>query len=217
MDTEPLSVSRTLYRMTEVRVAPREGPALGPITWTLARGRRFGVRCAEPGQWETLLLLLTRQVQLRSGVMEEVAPVIVQTDRHLREGQDLNQTIGDFLHSPDTPETVWLNGRRRSVGVLVDILGISPRDTRRAVKLDAPRLPDKLWALRFALSEAGLLLGREVFALPDAEIREGLRQRWPDWPGTVVAAEGGAPLPGEVDAWVAFDPSGALRHLEGAG
>lgn len=211
MDTlHPTSIRRVVYRLDAVRVSLPQGAAIGPITWDIERGRRIGVRCADPAQWETLVALLTGQQRPDAGHVEELSPVTVQTDLRVRESIHPNLILQDYLHSPDAPEFVWLDGRRRSLEVLVDVLGISPAMTRRALRYGPPELFDKVWAMRFMLSRAHLLLGREVFAIADPQVREALRRRWADFSGTLLACSEASGLPGEPERWVAFDAQGGF-------
>jgi hypothetical protein len=107
---------------------------------------------------------------------------------------------------------VWIEGRRRALWVLVDALGISPAMTRRTLKLLGPAEQHKVWVLRFLLSQAELVLGREIFRSDDAQVQTALRRRWGDLPGALVAAvPHDAPdgdLPGPVHAWVHLDAAG---------
>lgn len=211
MDTlHPSPIRRVLYRLEAVRVRPPQGAPIGPISWDIVRGRRIGVRCADPAQWETLAALLCGLQRPEEGHVEELSPVTVQTDLRVRETIHPNLILQDYLHSPDAPEFVWLDGRRRSLEVLVDGLGISPAMTRRAVRYGPPDLFDKVWALRFMLSRAHLLLGRDVFAIADPQVRGAMRRRWKDFPGTLLACPVAPGLPGEPDLWVAFDADGGF-------
>jgi hypothetical protein len=198
----------TLYDLHSVTVALPQGGRIGPIDWRLQRGRRIAVRCASEAQWEAFRALLTGAVTPRSGAIEEITPVTVQTDARLREALRPNATIQDFLDSPDAPEFIWLGGRHHTLMVLVDLLDITPRLRYRSIKLLAPELVERALALRFVASRANLLLGREVFQIADAKVQEALRRRWGDWPGSVLACEGERPLPGPTDGWVQFDPDG---------
>ena len=92
--------------------------------------------------------------------------------------------------------------------------------TRRALRYASTEVIDKVWALRFMLSQAHLVVGRDVFRLADEGIHAALRRRWDDLPGTLVACEGERPLPGAVQQWVRFDTDGrftAGQDQEGEG
>jgi hypothetical protein len=207
---ETIRTQRPLLALEGVTAAAPGGEPIGPITWSLGRGKRIAVACARPGQWESLAGLLSGRIRPREGRLEEVSTVLVQSDRNLQETLDLNQSIEGFLHSPDAPEFVWLQNRRRALYVLVDALDISPRVTRRPVKMEAGEVQDKYWALRFLISRAELLIGRDIFRLNDPAVRQAIRLRWPDLPGTVVAGLGEEELPGPVDARVRIDEGGAF-------
>ena len=162
------------------------------------------------------MALLSGQLPVRTGRMEEVVPVTVQTDRRVRERLNPNGTVNDFLESPDAPAHVWLQGRRRDLLVLVDLLGLEPALRRRPFKHLAPDEQNRVWGLHFMISRAGLLIARDLFRLEDALLREALRRRWGDFSGTLVAAEGALPLPGPVDTWVRIAPDGAF-HVTSVG
>jgi hypothetical protein len=206
--TDAPSLRRTLYRIQgAVVLLPGEGQ-IGPIDWTLERGHRVRVRCAHPAQWEALVALLSGERAPATGAMEEVVPVRVQTDLRVRESLSPNRTLREFLESPDAPESVWLGGRRRSLWVLLDALGISPALARRAYRYLSPEQQAKVWAFRFLLSRASLLIGREVFRIPDPLVQAVIARRWGDLPGTVVVGESDVPLPGPTDQWAALDAEG---------
>jgi hypothetical protein len=206
---------RPLLTLREVRVSPADAPPLGPMSWSLHRAERVHVDCAAPGQWEALEALLSGQREPDGGTLEELEPVVVQSDRHLREALDLNRSINDYLHSPDAPEHVWIEQRRRVLWVLVDLLGIAPSMIRQPLKKEDPAVLDKYWALRFMISRADLLLGREIFALPDPAVRATLRRRWGDLPGAVVVGAPLEALPGDVQTRVRFDAQGRFTVESG--
>ncbi|HKI99546.1 MAG TPA: hypothetical protein VKB51_13820 [bacterium] len=202
------SPRETLYRLREVQaLLPGEG-SIGPITWAVRRGQRIGVRCASDAQWETLRALLTGERSPVSGWLDEVTPVTVQTDAHLRKVLRPGDSLQDFLDGPDAPEFVRLEGRRHSLMVLVDLLDITPAMRRCVFKFGSPSLLERVWALRFLISRADVLIGREVFRIADPPVRVALRRRWGDWPGTLIAGEGDQPLPGALDGWARLDAEG---------
>ncbi len=207
---------RVLYELRGVVAAAPGGGRLGPLDWVVVRGRRVGVSCAAPAQWQGLCDLLTGRRAPLSGRLEERETVTVQTDANLQEMLNLNQSISDYLNSTDAPEYVWLENRRRSLWVLIDLLGISPAMTRRPVKMESPALQRKYWALRFMVSRAELLLGREVFAIGDPAVQKALRSRWSDFPGALIACRGEGPLPGQTDAELTIDGEGGAA-LTGRG
>jgi hypothetical protein len=196
-----------------------EAVRVGPVDWALHKGDRAVVSCHYPAQWDALSGLLTGLVKPLSGSLEEIGTVTVQTDSNLKNSLDLNRSIGDYLHSPDAPEFVWLEKRRKVLGVLLDRLEISPSMTRRPLKHESQAVRDKFWALRFMVSRAQLLLGSGIFRLPDASIRAALALRWGDFPGALIV-EGGAPgasFPGILDTRVEVDEQGrvSVRSLGG--
>lgn len=206
----PPTRRRLVLRLVGACLALPGGPQIGPIDWELERGRRIRVYCESDAHWDAFVALLSGQRYPTAGALEEIHTVRVQTDQHLRESMNLNQTIDDFLHSPDAPETVWLDGRRRALWVLVDQLGITPAMTRRPLKLHGPEVQARYWALRFLLSQADLVIGREVLRIADPDVQTALRRRWNDLPGALVVGESGASLPGPVDGWVRLDAHGAF-------
>ena len=215
--SDSISLRRMLYELREVTVPLPGGGRIGPISWMLERGRRVRVATASDAQWQAFVALLTGEQHAATGTLEEVATVTVQTDTHLRESLNLNRSLEEYLNSPDMPELIMLDGRRRSLWVLLDVLGISPHMTRRALKYAAPELIDKVWALRFMLSRASLLIGRDLFRLTDEGIHAALRRRWSDLTGAVVVGETEQPLPGPVQEWVRFDGDGGFTSGREAG
>ncbi len=207
---EFVSLRRILYDLHAVTVTLPGGGSIGPITWRLERACHVRVTCADDAQWLGLVALLSGKLTPRSGRMEEVLPVIVQTDVRLREKPEPNDTVTQFLESPDAPEHVWLEGRRRALLVLVDLLGLTPALRRRPFKHLEPEVRGRVWALHFMLSRAGLLIARDLFRLTDPLVREALRRRWSDFPGALVAAESDPPLPGPVDTWLRIAPDGTV-------
>ena len=207
---EFVSLRRILYELHAVAVTLPGGGSIGPITWRLERARHVRVTCADDAQWLGLVALLSGQRAPSSGRLEEVVPVTVQTDVRVREKLDPNRTVAQFLESPDAPEHVWLEGRRRDMLVLVDLLGLSPALRRRPFKHLPPEVQERVWALHFMISRANLLMGRDLFRLTDPILREVLRRRWSDLSGTLVAAESAPPLPGPVDTWLRIAPDGSV-------
>lgn len=216
MDPLPPANGHTaLLRLREVTLLLPGSGSIGPITWALERRRRIGVRCASEAQWEVFCSLLSGQAAPRGGIVDEWDGVTVQTDVHLRAGLSGNATLDEFLDAPEAPEFVWLDGRRRSMMVLVDLLGITPSMRRRPLKLAPPGTADKVWALRFTLSQASVLIGRELFRCPDPLVQDVLRRRWADWPGTVLVGLDGSVVPGPLDGWVRIDAEGHFTAGEG--
>ena len=191
-----------------------EPPAesLGPVDWVISKGDRALVSCHHSGQWDSLSGLLTGLVKPRTGSLEEIGRVKVQTDSNLKKSMDLNRSITDYLHSPNAPKYVWLGNRRKVLWVLVDILGISPSMTRKPLKLESQAVRDKYWALRFMVSQAELLLGGAIFHLPDPAIHAAMALRWGDFPGALIVEERtpGASFPGVLDTRVEVDAKGLV-------
>jgi hypothetical protein len=199
-----------LYQLHEVVVEWPEGGRLGPISWLLERGRRIRVQCAEEWQWSAFAELLTGQRPPAAGRLEELNPVSVQTDLRVREQINPNRSLQEYLESTDAPALIWIGGRRRSLHVLVDALGITPAVARRPARYLEPEDAARLWALRFLLSRARLMVARELMQVAVPEVREVLGRCWGDLAGSVVACEGALPLPGPVHGWVAFAADGSF-------
>ncbi|MBI4084263.1 MAG: hypothetical protein HY423_16780 [Candidatus Lambdaproteobacteria bacterium] len=197
-----------LMSLDDARVLTDEGTPLGPISWQIESPARIWLECADPAHYEPLVALLTGRRRPSGGMLHEYQHVVVQTDRHLREQLDLRLSIGDFLRSREAPAYVWLGQRRRTLQTLVDRLGLSPSDTRRPLKLEPPAVVAKYLALRFVISRAHLLIGRELFVTPDPQVREVLRQRWPDFPAAVIACCPAAALPGPAQWHAVLDAGG---------
>jgi len=198
-----------------VRTPARE--EVGPITWEIGRPSRTWLEVALPGHLEALVGLLSGRLQPVRGQMREHRTVHIQTDAHLRAALRPGHTIDEFLHSPDAPEHVWLEGRRRSLGVLLDRLGFSPHHFRRALRLQPPEVFERYLALRFIVSRAELLIGAELWNSPDPLVRAALAQRWLDFPGAVVVAAPRGALPGPVQFHARLDATGGFSLEEVAG
>ena len=200
--------SKLLLALRGVRLTNAEGERTEPIELEIHAAERIQVRCDDSGWRDDLTAILTSLRAPDEGALEEVEPVIVQTDLRLKEKLDLNRTLRDYVNSADAPEHVWLRQRRRALWVLIDLLGIAPSDMRRALKMESPATVERYWALRFLVSGAALLIGSDMFRLQDPHIRDALAQRWPDIPGSVIALAEAADLPGAVDTVVHIDAQG---------
>lgn len=202
---------RTLLTARDIVLNLEGGRVVGPWNGSIQMGQRIGVRTAFPEQWEALAEVLTGQRVPEKGRLEEIEQVRAQSDVNIKASLDLNRSITDFLHSPDAPEFVWLEGRRKVLWVLLDALEIRPDMTRMALKLIPEDILDKFCALRFMVSRAEVLVGREIFASHDEAVRKALSRRWLDFTGTVIAAEShSGALPGHVDAWWIIDGEGRV-------
>ena len=188
-----------LYRLRGVKIPLPDGRQLGPIDWDMEKARRVAVSCADPEHWDALMDFLTGLLPPISGDVAEKEPLIVQTDRNLLEKMNLNRPFSDFLNAPETPKTLWLDHRVRSTGILLERLGLSPKNIRRDVILESETVRDKFWALRFMLSQADLLMGRDVFQIGDPLVRDCLRMWWGGFQGVLIGCENGGALPGAVD------------------
>ena len=183
---------------------------VGPIDVELPWAGRIWVDCPSDSCFAAFAAILTGLRKPLQGYLEEISPVVVQSDSHLKETLSPQQTIADYLDSPDAPEFVWLEGRRRSLRVLVDQLGLMPDTLRLPLKHQPPEVFTKYWALRFLISRADLLIGREIFALDDPAIQTALRRRWADSPGAVLAATARERLPGPVGLRLSLGADGSF-------
>lgn len=204
-------IPRPLMTLRQMHYRTEAGLWLGPLTWTLGRHERILLEWETPAVLEALFDLLSGRLQPAGGSLEEEHRVRVQSDRHLRELLTPNRTIQDILRTAELPDTIWLEQRRRSRFVVLDRLGLSPHQFRRPFKLESRAVLDKFWAFRFIVSRAELLLGREVFLLEDPAIRQVLRQRWSDFPGTVVCAAPEEVLPGPVTTRAVLHDDGSVE------
>ena len=204
MDGKPLLIFRDAFIRTP------EGEEMGPIRWMLHRGERVCVECGLPGGFDALAAVLMGQARPYAGSVEELEPVVAQSDARLRETLNLNRSIQDLLQNPETPDFVWLEGRRRSLGVLMDRLDLVSSRLRLPLKMEPPEVVGRFVALRFILSRADLLIGREVFAAADAAVRSALRARWNDFPGAVVAGVVPDDLPGKPGIRVVISSAGTF-------
>ena len=202
---------KTLMTVRELMIPVEGGANLGPITWEMKWNSRVQAQFHSSAQWEGFLGVLSGEVNPRGGSFEEINPIRAQSDRYLLNTLDLNQTIGEFLELPNTPEFVWLKNRRRSLGVLLNTLGITPDLTRRSLKfLDKP-VQDKFWVLKFLVSRAELLMGNEIFLLEDPEIQRAFHLRWSDFPGILICGAPEKTLHGPIDTKIFFDSNGKFR------
>ncbi len=206
-----------LLTFHDLTVRTAEGLNIGPINWTVHRAQRIWMECGDEGMFAAFAEVLAGLKRPASGYLEELGTVTVQSDFRLRESLKLNQSIEQYLHSSDAPEFVWLENRRRSLNVLLDRIGLTPNRLRLPLKLQPVEVFNKFWALRFLVSRADLLIGRELFALPDPQIRESLRMRWGDFHGTLLAVAAHDELAGEPDAHVVLASDGRFssRPLPG--
>ncbi len=202
--------SKPLLTFRDAVIPTAGGSKLGPIQWVLQRGERVCVESALPGAFEALAAVLMGQARPSAGFVEELETVVTQSDAHLRETLDLNRSIQDLLQKPEFPPFVWLEGRRRSLGVLMDRLALAPNRLRMPLKMEPPEVVDRFVALRFILSRADLLIGREVFACPDEPVRKALRARWDEFPGAVVAGGDPGSLPGKTGTRVVISAEGTF-------
>jgi hypothetical protein len=200
----------TLHGVT-FRTAERQ--AIGPVHLELYRRQRILVRCESEPAYAALLDILTGRESPLTGRVVELERVAVQTDRRLRDLLLPNKSIQELLHEAPLPDTIWIGGRRRSTQVVMDRLGLSPHQFRKPLKLESEEVLHRFWALRFVSSNADLLIGREVFELPDETIRRVLQERWPDFPGAVLCAAVAELSPGPTNALLAIDSDGGA-HFE---
>ena len=206
-----------LLTFHDLIIRTAEGLSIGPINWSLHRAQRIWMECADERMFAAFAEVLAGVNRPASGYIEELSTITVQSDFRLRQALKLNQSIQEYLHSTDAPEFVWLENRRRSLNVLLDKIGLTPDRFRLPLKLQPAEVFDKFWALRFLVSKADLLIGRELFALPDPQIRESLRLRWGDFPGTLLAVAAQDELAGEPDVHVVLASDGRFssRPLPG--
>lgn len=199
-----------LYRLRGVMLPLPDEGQLGPIDWDVGGERRVAVSCAVAEHWDVLMDFLTGLLPPNSGEVIERDSLIVQTDRNLLENMKLNRPITDFLNSPDAPKTLWLDHRVRSTGILLENLEITPQNIRRDIKLESETVRNKFWALRFMLSQADLLIGREIFQVEDPLVRDCLRQWWGGFQGVLIGCQDGGVLPGAVDSRLRIDEDGGV-------
>ncbi|MDH5752910.1 MAG: hypothetical protein OEZ59_10910 [Deltaproteobacteria bacterium] len=207
-DTTP--APRVLLGLREIRKNLPDGITLGPLEWDILKGARIHVRCATSGHWPVLCGLLTGGLEPDWGALEEPRPVKVQTDSTIWERMDAGRTINELLELEGLPESIWLQGRRRPLRIMLDWIGLEPSHMRIALGLAPAGVRERYWVARFLASEADLLLGREVFQVKCPKSRELLRLRWPDWPGAVIAACTAGSLPGAADQKVRISRQGGF-------
>ena len=201
-----------LLTLTSAVFVPLRGRRLGPISCQVPPKARLGVSTPLPGQWETLCEALSGRLAPRQGSLTEPERVVVQTDRRIWEMMTPERTLKDSLDAPDAPTHVWLENRRRSIEVLLGYLDLLGQRSRTPFGLLSPAFQHRVWAFRFLVSRARLLLARDLVAVEDPLVRKAFALRQADLPGTLVVSlpEGGW-LPG-VRPWLAFDSTGAARE-----
>ena len=203
-----------LTRRKKVVVSCRElclplpgGRVLAPANFELHAAERVWLD-APAEIFEAFSRLLTGQLKPVWGYLETIDSVLTQSDGDLLESLQAGESIQDYLQGEKAPRQVWLDGRRRTLEVLVDSLNITPADTRRPLKLLDESIRNKYWALRFALSRAQVLVGSGIFALEDPAIRNSLARRWADLPATLFAGGPKAHLPGPVETIIRWRSDG---------
>ncbi len=194
-----------------IRYYTRERREVGPIHLEIHRGDRILLRCDSEADYDGLLDLITGQVLPSGGFMDEMRPVVIQTDRRLRELLNPNRTVHELLSAGGLPDYLWLEQRRRSLSVVLSRLGLSSEHFHRPLKMEAEGVLDKMWALRFVASRADLLIGREIFRLRDEAVWRVMRQRWEDFPGAVLYAGTPECMPGRPTVTLTVEDSGEVR------
>ena len=168
---------------------------IGPIHLTLHRHERVLLDCESDAIYDAFLRVLSSDVHLIQGRLVEHERIRLQTDRHLREGLNLNRSIRELNAAGPLPDSIWLGGRRRSLFTVMDRLGILTHHVHGPLKMEPAGVFEKYWALRFVMSEADLLIGREIFALDDPAIREVIALRWGDLRGALIYAGAAERIP----------------------
>jgi hypothetical protein len=211
-----IMTQRLLLGLHGVMFRTAERLEVGPIHLQVHRGEKILLRCDSEAIYAALLEVLSGRQQPIAGRLDELEPVRVQTDRHLRESITLNRTIRELLEEGGLPDTIWVGQRRRSLFGVIDRLGLSPRNFRLPIKMESAAVIEKFWALRFIASRADLLVGREIFALEDSAIRELLCQCWGDLSAAVIYAGPPERIPGPPDTVLTLEGGGAARVEPGA-
>ena len=207
----------TLLDLRAIRFKLADGRILGPVNWDIEKGDRIALECRIPEAYRVLVDVISAQLEPLEGYIEELERVVIQTDTRLKEVLSLNQTAHDILNSGVFPDSLWLENKRRSLWVVIDRLGLTPRNFHLPIKLEPPEIAEKVWALHFIASRADLLIGREIFMTGIPEIRTVLKQRWGDFTGTVICAAPDKDLPGPVTVRAVLDATGAFHYDRVAG
>jgi len=199
---------RPLVSLHQVQAALKNGTRIGPVDWVLGQKERVHVQCATAEQWTLLSGLLAGTVAPVNGYTQEGHSFLLNTDRLLWDRMDINRGLNDLLEKGTLPEHVWLDSGKVSIWVLLDRLGLEAHVRRTPLRHSPPLVRERYWVFRFIAAETDLLLGRDVFSVPDPVCRGLLAQRWAHWPGTVLAACPAADLPGPVKSGVRLDEQG---------
>lgn len=204
---------RTLLHFKGVTLRLSDGREVGPLDWHIRRTERICLECDDDpllkGLWDVLLGLKKPS----NGYLEEVETVVSQSDLNLLETIPGQKTLGDFLSGKTIPPFVWLEGRRRSVEVLADRLGLLVGGQSNPIKFLTPEQVHRLWAFRFMLSQADLLLGQTLFALENPLVRSALGARWADFPGAVLVCGPPEYLPGKADTHLRLTESDGFQEI----
>ena len=173
------------------------GRSLGAISLRLhARDRVWleGFSAEQSAMLEQLVAGIHSPVK---GRIIEPQRIHVQGDGLMRSRMDFRESISEFLDAPSTPAMVRLQERRRSVRVVADRLGLSPRQMRNPVRLMGEEIKIKYIVLRLLLSRAELLIFSNILEEADPLSLEQLRHHWEEFPGAIIASGSRDKLPGE--------------------
>ena len=192
-------VDRPLLELEDVIMQGENDLSVGPISLKLFPRGRVWLEGFEADQVAAIESLLAGQKKHIAGRLLEAKPVQFLSDQIIRQRYDFHQSISDFLESHAAPSQVWLEGRKRSVRVLVDRLGLTPKDMRSPVHLSSGPVQDKFIALRLLLSRADILLISSFLHKLDTSVKTMLASHWGDFPGVIIAACDDTDLPGVPD------------------
>ena len=188
-------LERLLVELDAVLGREKSGFELGPISWRIFKGERAFLKGFDSDSLSALENLLGGLRQPVSGVIVEPKPVQFISDRLILKNTDLRHTIGEYLASPAAPDMVWLDGRKRSARVIIDRLGLSPRDLRQPLRHSSDLLRIKFVAIRLLLTRADILLISDLITQADPPTMHLLQNHWADFPGAMLAAASQFPGP----------------------
>ena len=203
----------------DVLLRDRDGREYGPLSGEIPRNGKMRVVCEEEEGWQVFGGLLSGLRRPIGGYLEEIRVAVVQWDHLLSESVDRNLTINEFLESPDAPQFVWLDQRRRSLGVLVDKLGLTAREKKLALKFLSEESIRKFIALRIMLSRADILLVDESLLTEDDRVSEAFLSRWNDLNATVICRVREGRFQGAFDRELRLAPgeSSGIFRLDNSG
>ena len=198
-------MGKLLLELDQAVVRGEGENVFGPISLRIHTRERIWLDGFSPKQMVNLEKLLSGARSPVKGRLIEPQRIQVQGDGLMMERLDFRESISDYLDAPGTPDMVRMEDRRRSVRVLVDRLGLSPRDLRNPVRLLGEEIKIKYLVLRLLLSRAEVLLWSWVITQADPASTKQLQLHWKEFRGAILAAGSREDLPGPPTSVLRYD------------